>query len=1009
MKRSVSELESNPIKKSANVIKYELFSAFSIRRLKVNERPTDYYPENVIMKALTKIVRYIIVSFVKDTHFNTNEQNAYSTTFFWNKINSPTEINKEYVEGLFNKTFGEDSERVIECMTNENCDTIKGKIDDFFVLGNKNKFPVKKVPRFCFHYISDGRFGGKLMFNTIIPSLMAKISVPGLHVFDCDNSGTIFKHYYSQSFGSDINICAMFSCSEGEKNPRSSDLPADTFTSCLNSPGKMILLWHSLHYYCFKDGPMRPIKLDELGNIPYDLIVNLDTLLKAFVEGMVCNKLNPNEFIKLFHSDDVMGRYYCGFIVAQKIFSFFDVHPISFPSIPNFSDDRHWELFSLQLDQVLYAYHEKMTFSYESILKYDISSIKIHLESDIEIEYYTPYLGIMNIILRSEHYLDGCKFIAKLMDKSLDAIRQTWLFPLIDPLVSISLRREKDPYFILAVTKSIVYAPQCRSNFSELFTTDTINTYMIELLRATNTRFFSLVIITCFLHYFDGIDSDKLHRTRVKIFLASNWVEIWNICKLDKNTDIKNWLLLLLSNIINFLGDQKFTENVYDFIVDAILNETYPETRCAAIYSLIPYIYIGYGERIFDFFSKLEAENNFNIRLQVINLLMAIVKYDKDRNVQNKARNLIGEMKMDPFNNVNRYAYDFLAGTTEYKKSYVFESFCSQFLGRCSDICEHPKLTLRELTEHRVDRLDYIDRPNTQKKFYINIGKPKPTSNISFTSKHIFYAHDYYLFMQQKDKINRIDFTNNSLNYITVVNPELVLITDNNGQMNVLSINEESTIGVVTSFNCTKDRTSNLPVYFDVSSYSHDLLVWDDKVYYYDLVTEKYKNTIRRSNPIICSRLNPYFPYIFTVTDDEGVSVYDTRASYEATVFDIKNKNLFEAFPLGDDIILVEKNCKIHKTGLLHRREEEIRICSEGDEVTSFACLPGSSNIFLGTNRGLYHLDIKDFSSRETVMYQSSSKLVKSKPIKSIALGFKNDVAFLIEDSQIVVIGSDIF
>ena len=76
----------------------------------------------------------------------------------------------------------------------------------------------------------------------------------------------------------------------------------------------------------------------------------------------------------------------------------------------------------------------------------------------------------------------GLQFLCKFLDKNLKTNEIAWLFPLIDPMVKFlseltditdknAVYKDPNPYLLMCIAKSVLYAPQCRKNFITLIDT----------------------------------------------------------------------------------------------------------------------------------------------------------------------------------------------------------------------------------------------------------------------------------------------------------------------------------------------------------------------------------------------------------------------------------------------------------------------------------------------------------------------------------------------------------
>ena len=191
--------------------------------------------------------------------------------------------------------------------------------------------------RFLFHYVSYGaaevtaqeialHSQDKLSFDRFSIEYILNATAPcAVHIIDCDFAGMLAPTYYSfisdrADSGNEVDLFAFFACGAREKLPRSPGLPFDLFTSCMTTPARTALLWHSRHYYCFKNGPLRPLEPDFFEKAPSSIINEITLILHRLVEAMACEVFPPELFLKVFHSDPALAHFAANLFWRQEFF-----------------------------------------------------------------------------------------------------------------------------------------------------------------------------------------------------------------------------------------------------------------------------------------------------------------------------------------------------------------------------------------------------------------------------------------------------------------------------------------------------------------------------------------------------------------------------------------------------------------------------------------------------------------------------------------------------------------
>ena len=346
----------------------------------------------------------------------------------------------------------------------------------------------KNTQRIVYHYISNkndcvSNEGMQFPNNPALPlyELIEASGEASLFVFDCDKAGLLLSPFMetynfkkNQTNSKSLNSVAFFSCSSGETMPRTSDYPLDFFTSCLTSPARIALIWHSRNYYCFQNGSLQPLSLLFLEEMDADDITNekhrikllldeLTSVIRSTVEAIALRSLDPQLFLKLFRTDHVLSELTTNFILACRILSFFDIHPISFPNLPCMSQCKEWHTLDLRLDATLYlmkhnepesplyqqlTYHrflEDILVSFQNIVNAKCVLEDLH-SSNFKQENLSiiapPFeLSFMPLILNDSDLCDSaCQVLAQFLDSSLSSVILSLFYPIPKVLFTILIK-----------------------------------------------------------------------------------------------------------------------------------------------------------------------------------------------------------------------------------------------------------------------------------------------------------------------------------------------------------------------------------------------------------------------------------------------------------------------------------------------------------------------------------------------------------------------------------------
>ena len=427
------------------------------------------HPISSVHHLQTKICKYICCFFKpKKRRSNDLTENSRSQIYFWKS-------------GSFNdntETIGIITHQLASICSLEHPNVlISPHIHHIMQHINQSK---KRLPsnRIVVHYIAhdfDNIPKDGLCFSDDQLPMKYILEVSGklpIFVIERDNAGSLLnvvKQYAQEKEETDpskpFDATLFFSCSEGEQMPKSADYPIDLFTSCLTSPSRMALIWHSRNYFCFQSGCLQPLRTLFFEEINKDseentrikqLLEELKTTLKAVVESMALEVMDPEMFVEYFRTNQTLSNLCINFILACRILNSFNVHPVSYPSFPDFNDYSQWNTFDLRLDATLYLIQNKNSensmLSYHYFMSQTLLSmenfIKVSLENEndsipCELSFFHEILNDKDL------FQNACDVLAKYLDSSQKAVYNALFFPipqiLLKKLMSYSVSPTRTP------------------------------------------------------------------------------------------------------------------------------------------------------------------------------------------------------------------------------------------------------------------------------------------------------------------------------------------------------------------------------------------------------------------------------------------------------------------------------------------------------------------------------------------------------------------------------------
>lgn len=212
-----------------------------------------------------------------------------------------------------------------------------------------------------------------------VRKIFENLKTPSFYIFDCNNAGAVLQSLETTSLkmkqknkipGTSTHLYASIPTIQSESNwddwmclcstdvnealPSNSELPRDFLTTCLFSPVAMSILCHILQFY-HTSFPDPGFPLNEInGILAFGDKVNrpqLEEVLCSIIDGIASDNLKSPIYKFLFRQDQSVATFFRNFILSQYLLSPYDVHPVSYPSLPNMTRHPLWLQWKTSIDQ----------------------------------------------------------------------------------------------------------------------------------------------------------------------------------------------------------------------------------------------------------------------------------------------------------------------------------------------------------------------------------------------------------------------------------------------------------------------------------------------------------------------------------------------------------------------------------------------------------------------------------------------------------------------------------
>lgn len=168
-----------------------------------------------------------------------------------------------------------------------------------------------------------------------ISNLLNNVSCPLSMIFECSKAAILLKHLEKHS-----DLFAFFSCGADEFLPLSTDAEMDLFSSCLLSPFQTALRWHMQRHNNIYSHPLMPTEesLSFLKNFFHSILSAIFYDSQAY------------SVYKLYTRDPSVAALARGFVLAQRVMLYFNIHPVALPSLESMDNHPLWSFWDIALD-----------------------------------------------------------------------------------------------------------------------------------------------------------------------------------------------------------------------------------------------------------------------------------------------------------------------------------------------------------------------------------------------------------------------------------------------------------------------------------------------------------------------------------------------------------------------------------------------------------------------------------------------------------------------------------
>lgn len=230
------------------------------------------------------------------------------------------------------------------------------------------------------------------VIGSVSAASTSKISAPVALILDVNGAGALIPELNHLVQSGSANLIAFLSCDDQETLPSAPSLPNDILSSSILLPAKMAVLFHAWRS-SFNAKEVSMI-FNESQNENFEKYNEVSTnesflsFLNSVIDSVAFSKLDQLSFEKYIFEDPSLATITRGFILAQRILRYHNIHARSVPELPDFSDSELWAYLDLVLDMtfsednysfsILQGAFDQLTLTFDNFPNFQVIPIFYH-------------------------------------------------------------------------------------------------------------------------------------------------------------------------------------------------------------------------------------------------------------------------------------------------------------------------------------------------------------------------------------------------------------------------------------------------------------------------------------------------------------------------------------------------------------------------------------------------------------------------------------------------------
>jgi hypothetical protein len=635
------------------------------------------------------------------------------------------------------------------------------------------------------------------------------------------------------------------------------------------------------------------------------------------------------------------------FCLAVRILSFFNVTPVCFPPIPDLRNHQLWHAFDLRLDVALLQMQSPapvLSLSYRTFLEQSVQTLRhVTLADTPDISFpcqLTQLPTVLSTLQQQEGSCNlpvaGCEVLAAYIDKSVSAIRQVLMFPIVGPLFHLFPKAIGGDCLLLAMIKIVCFMPETRQILQHMCA-DVFGEF-VELF-AAEKPLFALMLAVFVLR-----DSPRVLET-----VNGRWADAILPRLANRHDDVRLWALVLLMTILPAVPDAHIA---LERVVRR-LDDDCPAVRIAALQTLCCF---PKQPDVVPAVAKLARDVDSLVRSQVAATLSKLPRAPKTDEA-------VALLRSDPSPDVRRET-----------ESYVYDWFLSSVLSPLNRLIREPEMSFVHvqgaplvvervrILPRKLDHLQSVQLTAQQSGPEL----PRVSSNLAMTSNGCL------LFGCRDGEVCLVDQSAPRLCAVGQAPICHVHHTANYGYPITFASSADANMYVLktgSELDVTNSFRLNEPCRMCECGPRNLYVVNAQSIAVYDLVKQKQLQNLSWTRPKVV-RVASSFSDVVAIAGD-CLEFFDTRVGYQNIAKYDGVRNIVDVFDIGANpyqFAVCHAKPVVAVVDLRRQQvQSHVQIAQDDVQTLSFSGQQGGSAVLIGTSRGVCLFD-----------YVTGSKVEKS-------------------------------